>query len=55
MRISCSVKLSYYCRLLSIDPANLTKFIKGYDKAVSFDRLVMLKDLIVRDLTEKIA
>ena len=54
-RISPSVKLNYYCKLLSIDHGNLSKFIHGYDKAVSLDSLIKLRDFIVEDLNNKIA
>lgn len=52
IRISHSVKLSYYCRQLGIKQSNLTMFLKGYDNAVSFDRLITLRDLIISDLSE---
>lgn len=53
--ISHSVKLNYYCRMVSIDPGNLTKFIKGYDRAVHLDKLIQLVNVIRSDLSEKIA
>lgn len=53
--ISCSVKLNYYCKLLGINSSNLSKFILGYDKAVQYDKLVSLRDLIKDDLIKKIA
>lgn len=52
--ISHSVKLNYYCKIVCIDPANLTKFIKGYDRAVHIEKLVQLVDVIRSDLSEKI-
>lgn len=54
-RISPSVKLNYYCKLLNIDHGNLSKFIHGYDKAVYIGDLIKLRDFIVEDLNEKIA
>lgn len=55
VEISHSVKLGYYCKMLSIDRGNLTHFLKGYDRAVSIDKLVQLCDLIRSDLNDKIA
>lgn len=55
LEISHCVKLTYYCKLLNIDSGNLTKFMKGYDKAVYIDKLVSLCDLIRNDLSKKIA
>lgn len=55
VRISPSVKLNYYCKLLVIDHGNLSKFIHGYDKAVNIDDLIKLRDFIVYDLNDKIA
>ena len=52
--ISHSVKLSYYCKSLNIKPSNLTQFMKGYDKAIQFDKLIELRDYIISDLQEKI-
>lgn len=54
-RISPSVKLNYYCKLLKIDHGNLSKFIHGYDKAVYIGDLIKLRDFIVEDLYKKIA
>lgn len=54
VRISPSVKLNYYCRLLEINHGNFSTFIHGYDKAVDIDKLIQLRDLIVSDLLEKI-
>lgn len=53
--ISHSVKLSYYCKLIKLDQGNLSKFIKGYDKAVDLEKLILLRDLIISDLSKKIA
>lgn len=55
VRLSHSVKLNYYCKQLEIDSGNLTKFIKGYDRAVHIDKLIQLCNLIRMDLSEKIA
>ena len=52
--ISHSVKLNYYCKLVGVDSGNLTKFIRGYDKAVYIDKLIELQDLIRSDLLKKI-
>lgn len=53
--ISHSVKLNYYCKLINIDQGNLSKFIKGYDKAVQLNSLIKLRDYIIDDLNKKIA
>lgn len=54
LNISHSVKLAYYCRLLNIKGSNLSQFMKGYDRAISLDRLIELRDYIISDLQEKI-
>lgn len=41
--------------MLNIDSGNLTKFMKGYDRAVDINKLIRLCDLIHDDLMEKIA
>lgn len=51
-QVSHKVKLCYYCDLLNINSSNLTKFIKGYDKAVKLDKLLMLQKLIINDLSK---
>lgn len=50
--VSHSVKLSYYCKKIGIKNSNLTMFMKEYDKAVSFDKLIKLRDYIITDLSE---
>ena len=55
VRISHSVKINYYCKIVGINHANLSKFIHGYDKAVDIDKLIKLRDYIIDDLNEIIA
>lgn len=54
LNISPSVKLSYYCKLLNINPSNLTKYLQGYKGGVDETKLLMLKNLIINDLLEKL-
>ena len=55
VRISHSVKINYYCKLLGINQANVSKFIRGYDHAVDINKLLLLRDYIIEDLNEIIA
>lgn len=53
--IEHSVNLSFYCKELNINRSNLSQFLKGNNNVISYDKLLMLRDFIVDDLTKKIA
>lgn len=53
--IAKCVKLSYYTKQVGISNSNISNFINGNNGSVSYEKLCALRDLIVSDLTKKIA
>lgn len=53
--IAKCVKLNYYTKDAGISNSNLSNFLHGDNGAVSYQKLCALRDLIIADLTKKIA
>lgn len=48
------INLGYYCKLVGVNPSNLSQFING-SNTVSYEKLDSLRKYICDDLAKKIA
>lgn len=53
--IAQSINMSYYCKQVGINKGNMSKFLSGSNNVISINKLVELQELIVKDLSKKIA
>lgn len=53
--IAQSINMSYYCNKLGINKGNFSKFLSGSNNVIAINKLVELQQLIVNDLSKKIA